>query len=206
MGRILTVLTAFLILIAPAAKAELQATSLTQIKQDQALAATNIEPTHFTQLAAMYDAGSTPTQAELTGWFSGRCFFADDMNKMVNQLLVGFTQEISGGNSGPLFPGEKQFKIAQLTYLWGEADYFDNMTDEFKTTVSTYITEDENAFSPASLREDASMTSECSECNLNYQIKKSGDFFVAKDVVITANENHGAGQVYAMCYFFKKVN
>lgn len=162
--------------------------------------------TFFERLRAYYDQATEPTVEDLSGWYTGRCYQVSDQNRSLSQLLVGESREIPQNpqDHGPLFPPTTEFKIMLIIYPSQPANFYDNLTDEIVQEVQSLI---ENNLSKITVAThvDGALASQYSEGDLEYRIRKSGNFLFSKLVLLRDISNYKAGDTAFFCYYFKKV-
>lgn len=166
------------------------------------------ECTYFDKLAKRYAEAQLAEKADVAGWRSGRCYFSGTRNEPNNNLLTGIAKD--GGEHGPIFPGEGEFKIMSIEKLIGGGpDYFDTM-DQFKKMEVQQVIDDVYVnISPVQVVEQ-SLASRYEKGNLEFRIRKSGEFLFGKVLLLRDEVLKGtaykSGDAYAYCYYFKKVN
>lgn len=159
----------------------------------------------FVALEQMFDAAPTATKADVMGWTTGRCYRYDNHTLPLPQLLVG-AEKIVSQDDGPLFPEQTVTKVFALQAN-APADHFDHLNPQQKANVAAAI--EREFYSVSEMTEEGgSLVSECSANALQYQVRKSGEYLVVR-MVVTRNNYDAylfAGDTFAACYFFKKVN
>lgn len=157
----------------------------------------------YEQLADIYAVSSLPIKADLENWVSGRCYMDDAKDKAMNSLLVGQYLTV-GGEHGPLFPPERLLKLMVIHSPSKSADDMDSLKKTNRET-NQVIKRDIDSMSAAEVVDDA-WRSVYEAGNLTYNIRISGQgYFVGKMVVNKDVGSRKAGDVYAYCYYFKKI-
>ncbi len=150
-------------------------------------------PSHFDEVTALFETAIPAQIGEMTGAFSGRCYFKYDPSYVGPALLFSRLTHI-GQNEGPLFPGDDIVKTALIfsdTSVIPEK--FDNIYAGFnkagKIELSSILkkTLSENS---VPLEKDGSLQIETQKL----QIRKSRNYFVTNQL----------NDMY--CYFFKKID
>jgi hypothetical protein len=180
----------------------------------------------FRELELKYENGSLPTKGELTGWFAGRCYKEPRWSEPVGAMLAGVEKPDDAGN-GPLFSPFRLTTVIINTnhneYRPGYmVDYFDSPTPETRThvaeTVSALYDRATTAVETAgglSSDQSGEMRTIVRRCDANRcgalagtsGNLPNGSYFVAKNIALRPYYPTGStGDVYAMCYFFKKTN
>ncbi len=153
----------------------------------------------FGKLEKLFATGTAATEQSTTGWFSGRCYMVYDRTHPVNALLVGHHKiENSKNPTG-------KFKVISIQVVYESPDFFDNIADSYRTTISSYINEQFPYMTEARIA-DNSLVGEFEPGNIQYQIRKSGNLFINKSVVVQNADQYKAGDTYAYCFYSKKIN
>ncbi|MFN9065853.1 MAG: hypothetical protein ACK5V3_01385, partial [Bdellovibrionales bacterium] len=53
--------------------------------------------------------------------------------------------------------------------------------------------------------ENGSLVSSLEKSNLKYTVRKYQDYFLAQTIILKDTDSNKAGDIYASCYYFKKV-
>lgn len=180
----------------------------------------------FRELETKFGNGALPTKNELTGWFAGRCYKEPRWSEPVGAMLAGVEKPDRSGN-GPLFSPFRLTTVVINTehsaYRPGfKVDYFDEPTVETRAsiaeTVSTLYDQATTAVeTDGGLSSDQSVglrsiarrcdASRCGALAGTTGNLPGGSYFIVKNVALRPYFPAGsAGDVYAMCYFFKKTN
>ena len=157
-------------------------------------------PDYYAELKKLFEEGTIPSNSEVMGWFSGRCYYEFARTTAKASLLVGFMDSV-GGNNGPLFPDV--FKFVALSYDSKSADIFDHLTPALEAEFSRIIESDKKRVQ-APCVEDHSLSSSYVACGtygacgaMKLQVRKAQNYLLLK--IMRDN------RLVAYCYHFKKV-
>ena len=155
------------------------------------------EENYYLKVKDMFEqSGSTvPTQAELVGWNSGRCYVDSEPSKPIAGMLVGFNHEIGGGN-GPEFPSKVVFKFDLLSNMNAAVDYFDVLHPSMENQVIAAIGREQSGITEMYTNEGAAAVTVGNDNY--YHVKKNGKYLVARSKAKTGRE-------YGYCYLFNKL-
>lgn len=169
----------------------------------------------YNSLMNYFAAGMQPSMAEVEGWWSGRCYSKTAMNEPKGQLLVATNvtklPPDSTGN-GPLFPAPAPtttFNMAVISHYNGqgaEAERYDNLSVSDRADVENFVKSDADFQNMAARIENGSLASDNTTGNLRFVLRRYSNYFVVENVIIGNDGVNVAGDVFAACYFFKKVN
>jgi hypothetical protein len=157
-------------------------------------------PDYYAELERLFEEGTIPSNSEVMGWLSGRCYYAWARTTAKASLLVGLMESV-GENNGPLFP--EVFKFLALQYDSKSADIFDNLTPALEAEFSRIIESGKKTVQ-APCVEDNSLSVSYLSCGtyglcgtVKLQVRKAQNYLLLKQVV--------DNRVAAYCYHFKKV-
>jgi hypothetical protein len=151
---------------------------------------------YFHQLRNDYEKGTLPSEAELTGWFSGRCFYGRSPNTARNGILIGAERAITNGdngNDGPLFhpaAPKTDFRIAQSSIDRSGPDFFDAISPDVESDIA-------DALYPILDAPDSAVQETNGILGPQTPIRKFEGYY------ISTMKKPGADDM--TCYFFKKV-
>lgn len=158
----------------------------------------------FLELERLFSAAPAATWDDVKGWRSGRCYFANAHTQARAALLVSVSEN-GGGGDGPLFPPHSINKVFPVISDQGfRADRFDELTSDIVSEVQSIVTQgsheiEEVVFNPDSLYSKNDLG------NLGFHIRKSQEYLLLKSSVLRDGGAYKAGDVFAYCYYFKKV-
>lgn len=172
----------------------------------------NSEISKYETLNLFFENGTLPTKAEVTGWWSGRCYGKESQNSPVGMLLLALSVTIppsSNDNNGPLFPPAvptKSFNIvlANINQFGDTPDRYDNLTPDDKRRFENFIESDFKFY--ISTTAEGSLSSRNESGNLKYLVRKYQNYFITKVVFLRDQDTFKSGDIFASCYFFKKQN
>ena len=164
----------------------------------------------YEQLADYYNnpSATAPTDEELSGWWTGRCFATASPSVATNSLLVGTERpaEDSGRDDGPLFPPSASERIVHVLANSSQGETcFDRLTESSIASIQNVLNQDRSYLTVAGPYADGSHGSTYDPGNLEYRVKKNGEYFIGRMTVIRPNSGLGAGDAYQYCYWFNKV-
>jgi len=116
--------------------------------------------------------------------------------------------EETGG--GPLFPppsSTRSFNSA-LVHLINTSttpDRFDELKDSDRNLLNEFIKTSVFMKLKSTIYK-GSLSTKNEDSNVSYLVRKYRDYFFAQSVVLKSSGKDKAGEVFANCYFFKKVN
>lgn len=164
------------------------------------------EENKYETLNSYFSLGQLPTESEMNGWWSGRCYAKSAPNAPAGLLLIGAsTYQTPMGQDGPLFPPQPVFLMALVGSFENPATRFDNITSSDRILVEQFVQSSEFRglrATPIS----GSMVSHNDTGNLSFVVRKYQNYFLAQAVAIRDSDNTKAGEIYSSCYFFNKVN
>jgi hypothetical protein len=180
---------------------------LTAISVTGANAATSPQPnqSRYAQLLALFDQGVAPTETELTGEWSGRCYVQKAPNVAWGSVLVAKAMPNSDLN-GPLFPPKTFFNVFIATDANPVAfDYYPNGIDDVSwNPVRGYINNSAGRDLTA-LDVLNTIASKSAVSNAEFLVRKSQNYFVSK-IIRPVSDKNKADEVLATCYSFNKVH
>lgn len=157
----------------------------------------------FMDLEKLFAEAAPVPVAEVQGWHAGRCFTYGDHLTARGALLAVVGKDV-GQEGGPLFPPKWVNKILNLIGVAVSADYFDDLTPYRAGEVQRIIDREFGDVSEAQTKNDI-LSSEYESGNLEYQVKKNGQYLIVRNVTLKDEGQIRAGTTYDACYFFKKV-
>lgn len=175
-----------------------------QISKDFHLDSQNVSK--YDQLITYFSSGTVPLEQEIKGLWSGRCYARTNPNSPSGSLLTAnFTLPSRNENNGPLFPVTPSFNMGILGSLDTQADTFDILSPALRLEIDRlHQSPDFKSLVTSVL--DGSLTSIYNNGNLKYVVRKYQNYFLAKTVALRSDQSSHAGDVYASCYYFKKVD
>lgn len=156
----------------------------------------------FMTLKAMFTQASIPSPMDVRGWTSGRCYTHLAPGTPTAQLLVGLRKDQN--DDGPNFPPRELDKIISIYMSDSSADFFDNMSQETKRSVAAVVRNESTKVGEVR-SENGSLVSRYDGGNLDYRIKKHGDYLLMEAALLRDSGEIKAGGAYCYCYYFKKV-
>lgn len=174
-------------------------------------------PPPFHRLMQIYDQSRLPATAEMKGWFSGRCYRPQTPSTPFGVILVARVSSSEDSSGGPLFPPREvhEYNIFGQGREGAEApgDYWDQMTPAKADFVENLLRQ--GAIHP-SQRQNEALIAFVPEGNLVlstrlYPTDVGVDpadlpgYFITRVHVWRDYPPYRAGQIFASCYFFKKV-
>lgn len=167
----------------------------------------------FDSLAARYNSrhASTPSNEELRGWRSGRCYFAERTNTAENGLLAGLISE-TRDDEGPLFGPEEQHRIMVIRYPDQPAPFFDDMDRTVRTQIHGFIGRYRDSITPIESLNDGSVASVNNLVDTEYRAKWIDNVIVVKSVATRTVRRtrrtpaRTEGDVISYCYFYRQVD
>lgn len=163
--------------------------ALSEASRAEALFVASSTETIFKQLEALYAQGALPSKAELSGWFSGRCYDLPSPNKPVGVLLAGV---LNAGDNGPLFPPNLELRLG-LVGAAGPSDY-DELTPVEEKQVAKIL---ESELPKAIVAREKEGALAMTYNSFENRVRRYGTYFIARGAVKQAPN--------MFCYFFKKV-
>lgn len=170
---------------------------------------------YFGELLTLWNNSSTlPAKAEFDGWFSGRCYRADNPQVPFGAIAVAMnrTIEIGNPNNGPLFPPET--KQIHGYNLFGSgfqgtgapADFFDELSPRKESWVCNMINQTRFFESQETSQ---GLEGFYPQGNIRYatktMVQNNQTYYISKITFDQSRYPVLAGQIFGMCYFFKKV-
>jgi hypothetical protein len=139
---------------------------------------------------------SQPLESEIQGFWSGRCVLVSNPNSYYAQLFAG------------VFTSDPSFYIGHLSDGSVQPeDRFDNLTPQQLVGFQGYINSQEfKAFNKAVRTSDGTYQVNNSQTgiNISFLVRKNQDFIVSQARVLKSTGNWHAGDLFAVCSFFKK--
>ena len=161
------------------------------------------DSSRFSTLGDLYSRGAMPTEADLTGWYAGRCYNSNTPDTPEGDLLVGRRQAKGSENdNGPLFPPNTEFYITTVVSFRG-VSYLDDLTQAKINEITRII--DFEEITPATPVSGA-LASQYGPGNLEFRLRKSGELLIESAVVLRDEAERKSGDIASLCYFFKKVH
>lgn len=199
----------FLVLFAaPSALAQIQALNAdavkNELKEAEFISSSTVE-TRFSDLVQRFETAATPTRNEIKGWWSGRCFYPKTPDAAENALLVG-TSELIGGSQGPLYPPREAYKIIHLVWTGKSADVYDEPSREIIDSVAGLLSNGGLTGVSEAVETQGSLASSNTPGNLEWRIRKNGPYFFEESIILRTNNDYKAGEIFAACYYFKKIH
>lgn len=176
---------------------------------------TNLTTTNgsrYEKLIEHFDQSSLPTFSEIEGWWAGRCYTQPNPNMPIATVLVARMLELppqDNTNNGPLFPGPTPKTVMNIGLIVSNgvsvpADFYDTLTPETSQQVEDVLQTAD--FQSIVARMDAkSIISTYDRGNLEFSLRKFNNYVFLKAAVLRDDRDHKAGNIYASCYFFKKI-
>jgi hypothetical protein len=153
-----------------------------------------------------FSLGRLPSEAEVTGKWSGRCYLQKNPNSPIGALILGMPSFSEPTDiNGPLFPSQPIFILVLISNESFSPARFDNLTESDSRELANLI--NSSAFSKLTTRvENGSLVSDNVEGNLSFLARSYQNYLLMQSVVIKDSESLKKGDVYTSCYFFKKLN
>ena len=174
--------------------------------QETMLFNTSSEQSYFEQLQNYFAQGTLPTQHEIQGYWSGRCYKKADPSEAIGMALVAKNIRVAfSDKNGPLFPSHKPdstFNMCAVSSSYPAPDQYDHISESDKESLLNYVASEEFKIQQVSeIREGALSTRMTSSTRL--AVRKSNGYFFAQ---ISAVDKSGTdAYVAGYCYFFKKI-
>lgn len=163
----------------------------------------------FDMLTSYFQTGDLPTPTQLAGNWSGRCYSKTNEKPQASLLTAHEVTHTSNQSEGPLFPPEvsKTFNLATVqSYGLGDApDLFDSMGPRLKVMLNSFLLSSEFKDLVSSV-EDRSLVSRNEQANAKYVVRKYQNYFLVQLLVLQDVANFKSGDIYQICYYFKKVD
>jgi len=156
------------------------------------------QTTFYDHVIELYEKGSAPTQEEILGWNSGRCYWPENKNKPENVLLSAWVEKDTS-NHGPISPPRDIYKAIPFADLQKAANHYDNLDDDQINKVYRGIENYSPILSKLYLNDNSLNSDQGSQTR--YSIRKSGPYFV----FLMHSKRQGQEEIRAVCYTFKKV-
>lgn len=158
---------------------------------------------NFTRLKAMYDNGTLPSQTELTGWFSGRCFSQRAGDTAWGSLIVSEVEEV-GDDSGPLLPPKQEFKIRTVGQEGYAPDTFDTITPDAMQWIGDELKNLTGVSEAQSVDGSLMSAIETQDMLIDIQVhvKRYKNYFITE----TYGDIDAFTDPQSLCYYFKKVH
>lgn len=187
-----------------------------------AIAASNaFASTYLERVLGLYSEARLPAAAEMTGWFSGRCYRIETPMRPFGALLVGRGVRVGGEDpdNGPAFPGDPllrhQFNVFGRGFQGTEApgDYWDRLDREKIAFVEDLMA---RGYMHWTMATRGSWRIAAPEGNLAIDARlfptdqgvepdTNSGYQVAKLTTLRDYPPYRAGTLLAACYFFKQV-
>jgi len=157
-------------------------------------------------LEKMYNEGASTTIEDIKGWWSGRIVKVFSPNTAENALHI-VESRIVGGDGGPALPP----KTLNRSHIVGNkskpAEFFDSEEnlEKSRSNIEGYITKYFSTKFGELIVHGDSLFAEIDSSNIRYEYRISGDYFVVKATLLKDNGNMKTGDLFAYCYFFKKM-
>ena len=155
----------------------------------------------YTQLQVMFNSAALPTIADLTGWYSGRCYLYTSPSTPRADILVGDTTQ-TGADNGPLFPPSTIFKAVSVA---GDesapANTFDVLNKDLNDQIMSSYKSNSNLLTE--VREDSgSLITTMPNADIVFRYRKGSNGYLFAQIMSNSQQNTMRG---SMCYYFKKV-
>lgn len=180
----------------------------------------NAFDSRYRQLHELFQKAEPVTAAQMTGWYSGRCYSYDRPDLPTGNILVTRTIELGHGDDGdgPLFPPDSQ-RIHQYNVLGlgpqgnqAPADYWDHMTPNKTHMILDLIARGalmDSQESPRSLDMIHSPGNLYLRTRLHQVASQDPaalpGYFITQVSILRDTPRLRAGSIFGMCYFFKQV-
>jgi hypothetical protein len=173
---------------------------------------TSGESGHFDHLMRIYEAASLPTESEIAGVWSGRCYepgSGTPSGWVLAAKTVIFTPSNSA-ESGPLFQPAgpvRTFNIGVINHggLSEKANRYDNLSQRDLKELQNYMGGEEFFRNLASQVLTGALVSRNVAGNSEFRTRVFQGSFVTKVLVLADAGELKAGESAAACYFFKKI-
>lgn len=165
---------------------------------------------HYSQLLKYFYEGRAPTQIEIQGIWSGRCYGILAQDVATGGGLIARKVGSRPIDNGPIFPDQGSTATFNLV-LWYPKDdnlkpeRFDNLSMNDRSAIEDYLSGDQFP-KMISIVKNGSMRVQFKGGNIKYQIRKYQKYFIAKTSAMRTNGNFKAGEVIDVCYYFKKIS
>lgn len=101
----------------------------------------------YQTLRQLFDEGTLPDDADLTGWRSGRCYHWDQPSTPWNGLITGWTTP--GPDHGPIKPSPSILRTLPVYWVNGGPAIFDQMTPQLEDMVTQFVSSQAPMIAPA---------------------------------------------------------
>ena len=176
-------------------------------------ALTKTGATYYDSLVNYFAQAKQPTQGEVEGWWSGRCYGLKSKETAEPGLFIATKLVIpppGASDNGPLFPPPPptgQFNVVIGKSLADERpSAFDEMTPELYMSVRDFVNGSYFKGLPAATYEDGSLVGGMPSGISKYVFRKYNEYVMGQIVVLKDHDSYKAGDIMAACYFFKKLN
>lgn len=159
--------------------------------------------TKYDHLKRQFDLARRPSESEILGWSTGRCFFQNSPDTPKANLLVGVTKN-ANKDSGPGFPTKNVTKIVSIEYSSQSADVFDHLTPEEEAEVTSIVDQSFESTTEM-IKVKGSLSSTNTPGNLEYRVRANDQYIYMRAILTIDNGSLKKGDAYASCYYFAKV-
>jgi hypothetical protein len=152
--------------------------------------------TKLEKLLALYK-DSQPLEAEVQGFWAGRCVLVSNPNSYYAQLFAGVVSSDPAFYIGHLSDGAVQ-----------PEDRFDNLTGQQLLGFQNYVNGQEfRTYNKAARTSDGTfqVNNNQTGINISFLVRKNQDFIVSQARVLKSSGNWHAGDLFAVCSFFKRL-
>lgn len=166
----------------------------------------------FTTLNRLFEdpRAVAPSRAEVTGWWTGRCFFHGDPAKAVASLQVA-AEYPKSPDPGPIFPVEKAFKIVSLTAATRAPEYYDEMSLAGEARAKGEVSAGLGYVTTVADLDRSLQYDYISDTGLGvrYRVRRvtaadQRTYFVTKGTILRGHATLGEGETQSLCYHFAK--
>jgi hypothetical protein len=156
------------------------------------------ESDKYKELEKLFAIGTLPTQSDVMGWRTGRCYMETNRLSAEPSLLAGVSAWV-GGTDGPLFPPTENFKFYVLKHDAADANYFDWLTPSTESEINSVIQGNKASVKDACVKDDS--LSVDYEPRTRWQLRLSGNYLILK----LSDTTDVSKMPAAYCYYFKKL-
>ncbi len=172
--------------------------------------------THYEQVGENFNMGTLPSEEDIIGWRSGRCYTEENPDKPLGSLLIG----IRTGHSGHIWKVNKH-KMAdfiQSEFFYNEdinEAIYDDMEPRVLYDITTQITDYMNFLSYA-IPEEGSLVNIYDEKKfprtavVGIRVRKNNTYLFAETFLAKNGPSYlkkrKKGEILHKCYYFKKVD
>ncbi len=171
-----------------------------------------VDNNNFEKLESYYAQGTLPSQDQIAGYWSGRCYLKTSPsvaygNVLMAKLLTAPTPPTP--DDGPLFPPEEpkmtfNLAVANHSGTFEVPNRYDNISDSDKAHVID-LAKSAEFYKLTTTVVDHSLLSVHDAGNLSFSARAYKDYYLVKATVLRNQDALQAGDVFSMCYFFKRI-